>query len=261
LKRIFNPIIENEFSENTGTGKQFNEVLNKRSIPSISLDVKNIDRHHSEWTNDLITFRTHNYNSYGSAQDFLKSVLARMSNKELPEIKTYYMARQFNQKLRNWAESKKNDKHYEGKTEIYNLDKRGFEELNLDVSLKMIFEIKGERIGDSFNWSITMRNKFGKKTPDDYSIKNGLENITLKNDGYLDDQLLLVTKSVQLEPGKLYSDIRTIMDDINVVETLRQVIHDFKSMISEIKPKSALKIANVTRSDVQRVDEQKIDKE
>ena len=140
------------------------------------------------WSNDKIVFRTHNYNTYKSASDFLKSVVKRIKGEDTPEMNTTYLARQFNKKYNNWKEAKKNDKKYEGKTDIYNLDKRGYEELNLDVSMKMIFEITGERLGNSFVWVITMRNKFGKKMEEDPEIKGGLNDIT----NYLNDEPLSV---------------------------------------------------------------------
>ena len=200
--------------------------------------------------------RTHNYNTYKSASDFLKSVVKRIKGEDTPEMNTTYLARQFNKKYNNWKEAKKNDKKYEGKTDIYNLDKRGYEELNLDVSMKMIFEITGERLGNSFVWVITMRNKFGKKMEEDPEIKGGLNDIT----NYLNDEPLSVTKTAQLERNKTFDSKNTIMDDFSVVTALQEAIYDFKEKIKAINPKSALQIANIRKYDVQKIDEERIDK-
>jgi hypothetical protein len=100
-----------------------------------------------------------------------------------------------------------------------------------------------------------MVNKFGRKRPDEYRIKNGkLEPITLKDGGYLDEGKLAKSVTVQLDPDKDYNEI-TIMGDIAVAQGLREAIEDFKSIIENISPKSALKYANVRRSDIEKVNE------
>ena len=254
----FNKIIGEEFGLESPKGVEFNKVLSKRSIPAIIVDDKRfIDRTTEEWTNDKVVFRTHSFNTYATAQDFLKTVVARIGGRETKEMDTSYLARQFNKVYSNWAEDKKNQKSYEGKTDVFQLDRRGFSELNLDVSLKMIFEIVGEKIGDnSFAWTINMTNKFGRKRPDEYRIANGkLKPITLKDGGYLDEGLISVTKTIQLDPNKKFDEQNTIMSDVAVSEGLRETIYDFKREIESIEPKSALKYATAQRSDIERVNE------
>lgn len=263
IKRVFNPIIREMLSPESEQGKIFNEILAKRSIPSLNIgNPKYEDRHQDEWTNDNIRYRLLGFNLYKSAQDFLRAVVARIAGKETEQQTTTYLARQFNTGYSNWEETRKSDKKYEGKTPIFNLDAKGYNELNLDVVMKMLFEITGRKVGNnSFTWTVTMTNKFGRKRPDEYRIKNGrLEPITLKDGGYLDDGRLTQTVTVQLDPNKM-DEIEekggTILDDYAVTEGLRQVIENFKDMIESINPKSALKIANVRRSDVERIDERK----
>ena len=252
----FNKIVEEEFGLVSPKGVEFNLVLSKRSIPAIIVnDKKFIDRFVEDWTNEKIEFRTHSYNTYETAQDFLRTVVARVAGKETKEMDTSALARQFNKIYRNWDEDKMNQKEYQGKTDIFNLDRRGFSELNLDVSLKMIFEIIGEKIGDnSFTWTIAMKNKFGRKRPDEYRT-GGLKPITLKDGGYLDEGLISITKTVQLDPNKQFDNKNTIMTDVAVSEGLREAIYDFKQEVESINPKSALKYATINRSDVERVNE------
>jgi hypothetical protein len=254
----FNKIIEEEFGLLSPKGVEFNQVLSKRSIPAIIInDKKFIDRFVEDWTNDRIEFRTHSYNTYETAQDFLKTVAARITGKETKEMDTSSLARQFNKRYRNWDEDKMNQQEYQGKTDIFQLDRRGFAELNLDVSLKMIFEITGEKVGDnSFTWRISMKNKFGRKRPDEYRLPNGrLQPITLKDGGYLDEGLISATKTVQLDPNKEFNNKNTIISDVAVSEGLREVIYDFKTEVEGINPKSALKYANVKRGDIEKVNE------
>jgi hypothetical protein len=254
----FNKIITEEFGLESPNGVEFNKDLSKRSIPAIIINDKRfIDRFVESWSNNKIEFRSHSYNTYETAQDFLKTVIARIGGRETKEMDTSYLARQFNGKYKNWEEDKKNQKQYQGKTDVFQLDKRGFNELNLDVSLKMIFEILGEKTGDnSFNWTINMKNKFGRKRPDEYRLPNGkLQPITLKDGGYLDEGLISVSKTVQLDPNKTFDETNTIMSDVAVSEGLRQAIYDFKQEINSIEPKSALKYATVKRSDLEKVNE------
>lgn len=258
IKRVFNPIVKEELSVNSPEGKAFNDALAKRSIPSINVgDPRFEDKHQDSWSNDLIKYRVLGFNLYESAQSFLKAVVARIAGKASEEQSTTYLARQFNTRYSNWEETRKNDKRYEGKTPVFNLDTRGYAELNLDVSMKMLFEITGEKIGDnSFSWTVSMVNKFGRKRPDEYRIKNGkLDPITLQDGGYLDEGKLTKTVTVQLDPNKEYNDNEPIINDVAVSEGLRQVIQDFKDMIEGINPKTALKYANIRRSDVERVNE------
>lgn len=253
IKRKFNPIILKEFGSETSEGREFEDILNKRSIPAIIPgNPKFEDRYHDSWTNEKIFYRVHSFNSYESANDFLQTVLKRIKGSEIPEANTTYLARQFNTLYRNWEETRQSEKRYEGKTDVFQLDVRGYKELNLDVSLKMVFEIEGEKMGESFNWTIRMKNKFGRKRPDEIRIPGRLQDIQLKEGGYLDDAALVVNKTVQLDPTKEYD---TIMDDYAVVEGLRQAIYDFKELIKSINPKSALKLATFKKSDIQRVNE------
>jgi hypothetical protein len=259
IRRIFNPILREEFGLESDKGKQFNEVLSKRSIPAIIVnDPKFEDRHTDVWNNSEIKYKVHSFNTYENAQAFLKSVVARIAGKNTEENSTTYLARQFNQRYSNWEETRKNDKRYEGKTSVFQLDKRGFSELNLDVSMKMEFGITGIRENNEFVWKITMKNKFGRKRPDEYRISNGgLKPITLQDGGYLDEGLITIEKRVQLEntDNDQFTEDKSIMSDFAVSEGLRQAIADFKAKIEGISPKSALKYANVKRSDIEKVNE------
>jgi hypothetical protein len=103
-----------------------------------------------------------------------------------------------------------------------------------------------------------MKNKFGRKRPDEYRISNGgLKPITLQDGGYLDEGLITVEKRVQLEntDNDQFTEDKSIMSDFAVSEGLRQAIADFKAKIEGISPKSALKYANVKRSDIEKINE------
>lgn len=263
IKRVFNKIVVNEFSENGEEGKEFSEILNKRSIPAIiPNNPKFMDTHNDVWNNEKIYFRCLSYNTYESGKDLLNAVFERAKGNVSDKMKTDYLAMQFNTNYRNWDESRKSDVKYKGKTDdpdyqpdyerknSYGLDIQGYEETNMDVSMKMIFEIQGEKIGESFVWTLKMVNKFGRKRPDQTSIEGELKPIELVPGGVLDGKALIATNTVQLDPNVKYDNKNTIMSDPNVIDGLKEAIDKFKKMISDIKPTAALKYANITRKDV-----------
>lgn len=237
IKRKLFSIIDKEFGN-----EEFSEVLNKRSIPTIiARDRRHISMY-GRFDNDKIKYETHNYNGYESLQDFLKAAIARIKGGDAPEMKTYYLARQFNQNYRNWEADKKNQKQYAGKTDVYKLDAYGLEEKNLDVSIRMDFQITGERMGESFAWNVRMSNKIGKKMKEESGLRGG----------FLDDKIFQVSKTAQLDPRKEYGDSYTVVDDINVINALMEAIEELKSQIEAIDPKETLKVANVKQYQINR---------
>lgn len=237
IKRKLFSIIDIEFGN-----EEFSEVLNKRSIPTIiARDRRHISMY-GRFDNDKIKYESHNYNGYESLQDFLKAAIARIKGGDAPEMKTYYLARQFNQNYRNWEADKKNQKQYAGKTDVYKLDAYGLEEKNLDVSIRMDFQITGERMGESFAWNVRMSNKIGKKMKEESGLRGG----------FLDDKIFQVSKTAQLDPRKEYGDSYTVVDDINVINALMEAIEELKSQIEVIDPKETLKVANVKQYQINR---------
>jgi hypothetical protein len=237
IKRKLFSIVDTEFGD-----QQFSEILNKRSIPTIvARDRRHISMY-GRYDNNKINYETHNYNGYESLQDFLKAAIARVKGGDTPEMKTYYLARQFNQNYRNWAADKKNQKQYAGKTDVYKLDAFGLEEKNIDVSIRMDFQITGERMGESFAWNVKMTNKIGKKMKEESGLRGG----------FLDDKIFQVSKTAQLDPRKEYGNSYTVMDDINVINALMEAIEELKSQIEAIDPKETLKVANVKQYQIKR---------
>jgi len=237
IKRKLFSIVDTEFGD-----QEFSEILNKRSIPTIvARDRRHISMY-GRYDNNKINYETHNYNGYESLQDFLKAAIARVKGGDTPEMKTYYLARQFNQNYRNWAADKKNQKQYAGKTDVYKLDAFGLEEKNIDVSIRMDFQISDERMGESFAWNVKMTNKIGKKMKEESGLRGG----------FLDDKIFQVSKTAQLDPRKEYGNSYTVMDDINVINALMEAIEELKSQIEAIDPKETLKVANVKQYQIKR---------
>jgi hypothetical protein len=268
IKRNFNKILKEVFDPNS----DFIKELNLRSIPPIIVDnPKFLDRHIDRWTNDKIMFRSLSYNTYPSAKEFLNAVVKRTRGTSTDELNTVYLSRQFNKKYKNWEEARKSDITYKGKTDdpdyeppyqrrtSYKLDIQGYEELNMDVSLKMIFELIGEKMGDAgFVWTVKMVNKFGKKRPDEQVIVGGLQPIELLEGGVLDGRAIIATKTIQLPPNTKFDNNNTILNNDAIIKGLIEVLEDFKNRVKAIRPKDMIKYANVRRSDIERVNESKI---
>lgn len=233
IKRRLFDVISNEIEN-----ESFSEALNKRSIPTVvSRDRKNVNQY-GKFTNQKIEYSTHNYNAYGSVKDFLAAAIARVKGQETPEMKTFYMARQYNTRYNNWRADKKMEKKYEGKTEKYMLDAFGLEEQNLDVTIRMDFEIFGEPLGENgYTWNLRMTTKIGKKLEEETGLKGG----------FLDDKTIQSTTTAQLAPGTQFSDTYTVMDNPEIVKALTQAMEDLKSKVESIDPKETLKVATVKR--------------
>jgi hypothetical protein len=269
IKRTINPILNKVFDLNG----EINKVLSTKSIPPIIYDnPKFLDRYVDKWTNNKIYFRSATFNTYETGNDFLTSVIKRSLGVMDKEINPIHLARQFNKNYKNWEEQRKSDTQHHGKTNdpehvvkyqrqsSYKLDVRGYEELNMDVSLKMVFELTGEKIGNGYVWSIRMVNKFGRKRPDQSVIVGGLQPMELLKDGVLDGKVIGATKTVQLDPDTKFNHRVTVLQNEKIVKGLMDTIEEFKNKVESIQTKDIIQLANVRRADIEKVDEQKFSK-
>jgi len=218
--------------------------LERLSIPEIkSRDRKHLNRY-GRVDNDQINYQTHTFNSYLSSTQFLKFVTARISGKKLEdEYKSYHLARQFNQNYMNWEETKKNSKQYLGKTPSYMLDAYGFDEANLDVTVRMDLSIKGQLLDNQYLWTVRFKTKFGRKLKEDRWVNNGLEL----------DRDEIIRKTAELEPGTEFNDKMTVMDSLPIKTALIEALDELKNKImTEFKPVEMLKKANVKQYDITR---------
>ena len=215
--------------------------LERLSIPEVkSRDRKHLNRY-GRVDNDQINYQTHTFNSYLSSTQFLKFVTARISGKKLEdEFKSYHLARQFNQNYMNWEETKKNSKRYVGKTASYMLDAYGFDEENLDVTVRMDLSIKGQMLDNRYLWTVKFQTKFGRKLKEDRWV-NGL---TL-------DKELTIRKTAELEPGTQFDDKMTVMDSLPIKTSLIEALDELRDTImTKFKPIETLKLANVKQYDI-----------
>ena len=215
--------------------------LERLSIPEVkSRDRKHLDRY-GRVDNDQVNYQTHTFNSYLSSTQFLQFVTARITGKKLEDdYKSYHLARQFNQNYMNWEETKKNSKQYLGKTPAYMLDAYGFDEANLDVTVRMDLSIKGQLLDNQYLWTVRFKTKFGRKLKEDRWVNN----LTLDKD-------LTFRKTAELEPGTQFDDKMTIMDSLPIKTSLIEALDELRDTImTKFKPVETLKLANVKQYDI-----------
>ena len=140
----------------------------------------------------------------------------------------------------NWEETKKNSKRYVGKTPAYMLDAYGFDEENLDVTVRMDLSIKGQMLDNQYLWTVKFQTKFGRKLKEDRWV-NGL---TL-------DKELTIRKTAELEPGTQFDDKMTVMDSLPIKTSLIEALDELRDTImTKFKPIETLKLANVKQYDI-----------
>jgi hypothetical protein len=220
---------------------EMSEKLSKLSIPEVrSRDRKHLDRY-GKVNNNRIEYGTHTFNSYESSQQFLKFVTSRITGKETPEeFKSYHLARQFNKNYQRWEETRKNMSQYVGKTPSYMLDAYGFDESNLDVTVRTDFKINGVLTNEEYVWTVKFTTKFGRKLKEERYLAGGLDL----------DKEFVITKRVSLEDGEEFNEERTIMDSLTIKSGLIEALDELKGRIMALKPIDTLKQANVKKYDI-----------
>jgi hypothetical protein len=236
IKRSLNSLVEQYMAS-----PEISEKLSRLSIPEVrARDRKHIDRY-SKISNNRIEYATHTFNSYESAQQFLKFVTSRITGKETPEeYKSYHLARQFNRNYQRWEETRKNTKQYYGKTPAYMLDQYGFDEDNLDVTVRMDFKISGVLTNEEYLWTVKFMTKFGRKLKEDRYLNGGLDL----------DKEITISKRIPLEGGEDFNEERTVMDSLPIKSGLIEALDELKDRIMAMKPIETLKLANVQKFDV-----------
>jgi len=236
IKRELNSLVEEYMAS-----PEVSEKLSKLSIPEIrARDRKHLDRY-GKVNNNRIEYATHTFNSYESSQQFLKFVTSRITGKETPEeFKSYHLARQFNKNYQRWEETRKNTKQYVGKTPAYMLDAYGFDESNLDVTVRTDFKINGVLTNEEYVWTVKFTTKFGRKLKEDRYLPGGLDL----------DKEFVITKRISLEGGEEFNEERTIMDSLTIKSGLIEALDELKGRIMELKPIETLKLANVKKYDI-----------
>jgi hypothetical protein len=130
------------------------------------------------------------------------------------------------------------------------LDKYGFDEDNLDVTVRSDLKIGG-RLGDGrYTWTIKFVVKFGKKLRDQYRIQGRL----------LEDKDITIEKVAEVEPGTEFNDQNTVLDSMPIVTALIEGLTEIKDeLFNKMKPIEMLSKAKVKQSEVSESIENQIE--
>jgi hypothetical protein len=241
----------------TAESKTYASIFNERSIPPILLASKFINRYQGQLTNEKLGINGLSYNSYNTAYDFLEQVVERAQGKDTGNS-AYYMARQFNKINPNWEEDRPNILNYKGETELYKLDKSGYKEANLNVTLRTDWSILGEMKGNTFEWTFNIKVKYGAKEEEDKRILYGLLPVEFVSE---EDNDRMVVKHnprenevykglennvvVQLDEFLVLNRDMTILDNKEVLNGLKDCVKGMMMKINRVDKFSAVVFVDV----------------
>ena len=230
IRRKLYSIIRSELGND-----EINRELQIRSIPPVIIDLKYINTHIEEPTNEKVFFQCHSYNSYDNLESFFESAISVLDGGDPSGMVTHHLARGFNTKYANWVRTKKQIKDYQGKTEKYKLDRIGLEKSNLDASILMGFKVLGQKEGNTFVWRAEIATRISKKKNEDFSVKEGSVEMFNKK----------ARETVDIDPDKIFDDNYTVMDDKEIVDGLNDCLGNLRDEILSIDPESVLDYATM----------------
>jgi hypothetical protein len=205
------------------------------------------------------------------------------------DVHSYYVANQFSSG-RRWSIDKGaqyvidneveggTKSKYEGLTPSYGIAKGGYTKGNPSTTLKLLWQINGERTDGQFTWKITLLLKYGKRTNDDAFGNVTFKEYTLNPDSIYNDGRLEQTEVVNLvPPDKSFDNLWVragsvgeepitteqfnqlsereqdlyrrycIMDDLNIYNGLIDLLDKFMGKVNSIDPQEALKLVDITQ--------------
>jgi len=225
---------------------ELNEHLTDCSIPSFKVRQRSYeDRHDVKNTNQRIHYGSDAFVLYESANDFLGDVLNRTVGLESEvERRETHLARLRNKIYSHWNKTKKNEKKYEGLTDRYYLEKRGYTEKNYDVNIYAKFDLLGTLDVGSFTWRLQLDIFYGKKiTVEDMLASRNVKLFKSIAEVKISD-LGEDVSFPNLSPEDEVEPYDNVMGNPIVLNGLKEAINEFKQKIMEISTDDALEMAN-----------------
>jgi hypothetical protein len=243
IQRDIHPIIA-EILEDEQTKK----TLELLSLPPIVVkDKKHRDRY-GENTPTQVEYSTHTVQTYDTQQSLFDAAAAKVLDENLPDdvkskIKTFYLRRQNNKIYSRYGIDKPNQKTPQATiTPRYQLPKYDLRPEEIEVTTKSTLDIKGNLDNDTFVWTVTYISKFGKKTADEYTIKDG--GFKIFND-------IVVIKNVPVR-GIKFTDDNPITRYKPALDALRDALIELDKKFEELSPFQTLDRANMRLYDVSK---------
>jgi hypothetical protein len=223
---------------------EVSEHLDKCNIPVIIPTERSHLNRHSEISNTKITYETLCFNSYKSNEDFYDAAIRRITGGELEgeeeEFRRYHLARQFNKIYAKWGPDRKNERWWEGLTDVYGLEKFGLAQENFDVTVSSRLTVNG--VNNPQTQSYTWTGKFvvnhGRKLAQDSRLRG-------MNIDYEFDSVVNVDYSRANGTPVTFNDQYTVMDDTEIYSGLQELCEELKLKILGIEQRETLKRANL----------------
>ena len=132
------------------------------------------------------------------------------------------------------------EKQYVGKTPAYMLDAYGFDESNLDVTVRTDFKINGVLTNEEYVWTVKFTTKFGRKLQDSRWL------------GTLNpEKNFKVRKTIDLQAGIEFDDSRLTINNFEIRNALIEGLTDLiDTFFIKYKPIDSLQLAQFKRTDV-----------
>lgn len=253
LKEAINRVLKGVLDREIMKDEELNQHLTDCSIPSFKIrDRKYEDRHDVNNTNQRVHYGSDAFILYESANDFLGEVLNRTVGLDSEvDKRTTHLARLRNKVYRHWDKERKNQKKWEGLTDVYKLEKYGLAEKNYDVNIYAKFDILGMLTHQgTFVWAFNFDVYYGKKVSVD-------DMINARNIKHF--KSIKQNKSVEIDPDKNYPENKFndqvgvndhILSDKFVINGFIEGINEFKAQLMAISVDDALEMANYFQYEV-----------
>jgi hypothetical protein len=217
------------------------------SIPQINTDRSHRSTH-DQINNEKIVYKLHSYNYYNTSEDFVNKVFKRLEGEKNDLEPDFYLARQYNKNYRNWQDTRATQDFVE-KTPKYELDRWG-RIGDIDFAVRLDLQIIGEPDpnGNSYHWTVDFKTKLGQKLKDINFRKVSIDKLKL-------DKHYHLNRSAQYEPGKVFTNENTVLDDFSIKQTLIELIHDIIHLLANEDPNKALEAINLQNYDVNQINE------
>lgn len=255
LKEAVNAAVEAQVGE---LNPEATERLKECSVPVIhGRDIKRLDRH-SEYSNNHLLYRVHNYNVYKGVEKFLQSAYAKATGSESPVTFDEKHARyRYNTKNSKWSETRPinisdfgDKKKYMGKTDVYDLDKLGYTDADEAASSFSELTIEGtlDRGYGTYTWTIKFDVKFGETL---------MELGNRWNHPLNEHRTLTVTKEIELGNNADFNDNYTVLDSRVIYQALIAGLTDLRQkFFTELDPFDALSMPQLSQSRIDAPDEE-----
>lgn len=267
LKRGVRRIIRN----NLGTGHlfglrdsaeaiQFNEKLVDLGIPELvfnrealtSIEKAENDKIYIKLFNAAYHDNFAEFQNY--AADRIDVIRGEKSRDEVKKVQTVQEPRQEIAVRNVWGMERPMQKDVKAEpTKKYGLRKKGYVAKPYNVGVRNVFTILGEKVGDTYNWTVTMTVSVYKKLEDDTYLKNKNGEVVQlsKSEGEFDPEYGTKIEAKKSADITAYNEDEPITElNPQILDALDSALKDFKNKVENLDQNLILDLANFGEFDI-----------